>query len=176
MAAISKVTYAGSTLIDLTNDTVVPSSLLKGATAHRANGDAITGTLDPSPTLQSKTVTPSETEQTASPDNGYDGLSSVKVEAIPSSYIGSGISKKAAQTYTPRATAQTIPAGQYLSGAQTIAGDTNLVAGNIKRGTSIFGVAGTYEGSVSVKFYTGTDAPAASVGNEGDWYLQTEEA
>ncbi|MCX4249726.1 MAG: hypothetical protein OSJ65_08235, partial [Bacilli bacterium] len=34
--------------------------------------------------------------------------------------------------------------GQYLSGAQTIKGDANLVAANIAKGKSIFGISGTY--------------------------------
>ncbi len=54
---------------------------------------------------------------------------------------------KAAATYTPGTSDQTIASGQYLSGAQTIKGDSNLVAGNIKSGVSIFGVSGTYSGS-----------------------------
>lgn len=49
---------------------------------------------------------------------------------------------KAAASYTPGTSAQTIAAGQYLTGAQTITGDANLVAANIKSGVSIFGVAG----------------------------------
>ncbi|WP_407308540.1 hypothetical protein [Desulfosporosinus sp. SB140] len=49
---------------------------------------------------------------------------------------------KSAQTYTPGTAAQTIAAGEYLSGAQTIAGDANLVTSNIKKGISIFGVSG----------------------------------
>ena len=57
------------------------------------------------------------------------------------------IYQKAAATYTPTTTNQTINAGQYLKGAQTIKGDANLVASNIKNGVTIFGVAGTYEGS-----------------------------
>jgi len=53
------------------------------------------------------------------------------------------ITTKAAATYTPGTTAQTIAAGQYLGGAQTIAGDTNLRPANILSGVSIFNVAGS---------------------------------
>lgn len=98
------------------------------------------------PNLQTKTVTPSESTQTVSPDSGYDGLSKVTVNAISSTYIGSDVTKKSAATYIPKTTNQSIASGQYLSGTQTIKGDANLVAGNIKSGVSIFGVTGTYTG------------------------------
>lgn len=99
--------------------------------------------------LQAKTATPSESTQTISPDSGYDGLSSVTVNAVSRTYVGSGVTKKAAATYTPKTSDQSIAASQYLSGAQTIKGDANLVAGNIKSGVSIFGVTGTYTGGES---------------------------
>ena len=63
--------------------------------------------------------------------------------------ITGSITSKSAQTYTPSTTDQTIASGQYLSGAQTIEGDADLIAGNIKSGVSIFGITGTYEGSTT---------------------------
>lgn len=94
--------------------------------------------------LQSKTVTPSENTQTVNPDSSYDALSSVTVEAISNTYIGSSVTKKSAATYTPGTSNQSIASGQYLSGAQTIKGDSNLIASNIKKGVTIFNVTGSY--------------------------------
>lgn len=73
-------------------------------------------------------------DQILSGANAYAGGMNI-VGTIPS---------KTAQTYTPGTSNQTISAEQYLSGAQTIAGDADLVAGNIKSGVNIFGVAGTF--------------------------------
>lgn len=39
------------------------------------------------PKLQTKTVTPTKSQQSVSPDSGYDGLSSVTVNAIPDNYV-----------------------------------------------------------------------------------------
>lgn len=57
--------------------------------------------------------------------------------------LTASVTTKAAATITPGTSNQSIAAGTYLTGAQTISGDANLIAGNIKQGKSIFGVAGT---------------------------------
>ena len=54
---------------------------------------------------------------------------------------------KSAQVHTPTTSDQIIERGSYLTGDQTIKGDLNLVASNIKKDVSIFGVVGTYEDS-----------------------------
>ena len=94
------------------------------------------------PSLQSKTVSPSTSAQTITPDSGYDGLSEVTVNAISPT--------KGAQTYIPTTADQTISSGRWLTGAQTIKGDANLVASNIRAGRTIFGVEGTYPPHYSI--------------------------
>ncbi len=42
--ATNKVVYSGRTLIDLTGDIVTEETLLRGYTAHRADGTQIVGT------------------------------------------------------------------------------------------------------------------------------------
>lgn len=127
--------------------------------------------------LQEKSATPSTSEQEIFPDSGYDGLSKVTVDAIPSAtqatptisvsssglitasstqsegYVEAGtksatkqLTTQAAQTITPGTSNKTISSGRYLTGTQTIKGDSNLKAANIKKGVSIFGVAGSFEG------------------------------
>lgn len=108
--------------------------------------------------LQSKTVSPSESAQTVKADNGYDGLSQVTVNAVSKTYVGSDVTKKSAATYTPGTSDQSIASGQYLNGTQTIKGDSNLTAANIKSGVKIFNVTGSYAGSSS----SGTDTSDAT--------------
>ncbi len=113
-----------------------------------SSGTAGTITVSGSATKQlatqaAKTVTPSTSEQTAIAAGTY-ATGDVKVAAIPSSYVKPATTVDA-KTYTPsRNTATIIAAGTLCLGAQTIAGDADLVAANIKKGVSIFGVTGTY--------------------------------
>ena len=41
--ATNKVVYSGRTLIDLTDDTITEEALLRGHTAHKADGTQIVG-------------------------------------------------------------------------------------------------------------------------------------
>lgn len=156
--------------ITTTDATASASEIMNGETAY-VNGNKVTGTFSidselstqddliaqiqaavdslpeagcGEPTLQSKTVTPSTSSQTVTADSGYDGLNTVTVNAIPSTYV-KPTSTKAATIYTPTTSNQTIAAGTYCSGIQTIKGDANLKAENIKSGVSIFGVSGIAE-------------------------------
>lgn len=112
---VNKVEYDGSTLIDLTADTVTPASLAQGYTAHDASGAPITGSLNTA--LRSDSVTPSEDEQTVTPGSGYYGLSQVTVEPIPSNYVGSGIARKSSTDLTVSGATVTAPAGYYADSA-----------------------------------------------------------
>lgn len=178
--AVNKVVFGAVSIMDISDSTVTADKLAKGVTAYDKAGEKITGTMEASsaPTLQEKTVTPSTSAQSITADNGYDGLSKVTVNAMPTAtqatpsitissdgkitasatqsagYVAAGtksatkqLTTKSAATITPSTSNKTIASGTYLTGTQTIKGDANLVAGNIKSGTSIFGVTGSYEGS-----------------------------
>jgi hypothetical protein len=69
-----------------------------------------------------------------------------KTAYVDGNKITGTIPSQAAKTITPTKSSQTaISAGTYAAGTVTVAGDSNLTAGNIKKGVSIFGVDGSYE-------------------------------
>lgn len=83
----------------------------------------------------SKTVSVTPTVSAGYVASGTAGNSSVSLTA--------SVTTKAAATITPGTSAQEIAAGTYLTGKQTIAGDSNLVSSKIVYPNSIFGVQGS---------------------------------
>lgn len=91
----------------------------------------------------------------ATPSVSIDSSGKITATATQSAgYVAAGtksgtkqLTTKAAATITP-GTANKTAVGKnvYTTGVITVAGDADLVAGNIKNGVNIFGVAGTYTG------------------------------
>lgn len=143
---------------DATAKDVVEGKTFTSAAGLKKVGTHVCSGGGTSPNLQNKSVAPSESAQTVTADSGYDGLLQVDVDAIPSTYIGSNVTKKAAATYTPGKEAQTIAAGQYLEGDQTIAA--------VPTETKEITVNGTYT-PTSGKFFSQVTVNVPSSGGGG---------
>ena len=72
----------------------------------------------------------------------------------------SGVKTKAAATYTPGTTNQIISSDQYLLGNQTILGDADLVAGNVRAGVILFNNA---QGEIKGTFSADATANAGEI-------------
>lgn len=116
---------------DVSDTTATAGDVLNGKEFYAADGTKTQGTIT-NKSSSDVTVT----------DN---------VVTIPSGHYAAQVQKtvgttQAAQTITPTTSDQTIASGKYLTGDQTIKGDSNLIAENIKKDVQIFGVTGTHEG------------------------------
>ena len=104
--------------VSLEGDTVTPAVLLNGYTAHNAQGQAIVGTASGGGggSYQAKTgINPSTSSQTITPDDGYDALSSVQINAMPSLTLPTSASASATSGYTSKATIGRSTSDQYIN-------------------------------------------------------------
>ena len=132
--AISKIIYKssssaqGETWMDLTQDTVSDASHIRSSyVGHLNDGTSAIGSYSGgSPSLQAKTnIAPTTSSQTITADAGYDGLSSVQINAMPSGTAG-----------TPTATKGTV-SNHSVSVTPSVTNTTGYITGGTKSGTAV---------------------------------------
>lgn len=150
--AINKVIYGGTTLIDLTGDTVTADKLLSGYKAHDKSGASITGTC----TYDSDT-----TDATAAASE----ILSTKTAYVSGSKITGTMPNRGAVTAVidDLEDIYTIQNG-YHDGSGTVSIDTTeaakLIPANIRQGVTVLGVEGTMSGQEDVHAQAKTVTPA----------------
>ena len=109
-----------------------------------------------------KALTPSETAQ-----SGIDvtNFKTVSVDAISSTYVGSGVTKKAAATVAPSTSEQTVCAsGVYTTGEQKVSAITPSIVGNLDASSFAASIVAAIEGKgVTVPDGTLLDGMAALI-------------
>ena len=152
--AISKVVYGGNTLMDLTADTVTKDKLLKGYTAHGADGEPITGTCEYDANTQDATATEAEI---LAGKTAYNKAVKITGTMKNNGAVAGKISTKAGK--------YTVPQG-YHDGSGTVQIDSTeqakLIPSNIRDGVTILGVEGKMSGSEGVKPQSKTVTPTTS--------------
>ena len=114
--------------------------------------------------LQAKTVSPSESQQIVGPDTaqGYNGLSAVTVNAISSSYVGSGVARKTSSDLGVNGATVTAPAGYYASSAST-----SVASGTVTAPSTISGTAASVSTGTNTLTLTKTVSVTPSVTTAG---------
>lgn len=160
-------------IIELVPETITVSANTQLQTFTPSTGNGFTEVKVNAITLQDKTVTPTNSQQTVYHDSNYTGLNSVTVKAVDATadsnikaenikedvtilgVTGTFAGKKidSYKTATPTTSYQTIRPDEGFDGISyvnvnpvTYNIDSNIKAANIKKDVNILGITGTYEG------------------------------
>ena len=151
---VNKVIYGGTTLIDLTADTITAADLQSGVTAHDKSGATITGTN----TYDSDT----------SEDNAVvaEILSGKTAHARGTALTGTMPNNGSVSgTITTVTGEYTVPLGYHDGSGKvgiSVTEQSKIVAGNIRQGVEILGVTGTMSGSEDVNAQSKSVTPATT--------------
>lgn len=161
--AINKVIYGGSTLIDLTSDTVTAADVQSGVTFHLPSGAVGTGSC--AYDVDSSDCTAVVAEVLTSKTFAKGG--SVLTGTMPNRGSVTGTISTKAGTYTI--------ANGYHDGSGTVSisstEQAKIIAANIKSGISILGVTGSYSGEgVSAQSKTVTPSTSSQTVLPDDGY------
>ena len=152
--AISKVIFGGETLIDLTADTIKADKLLKGYTAHGADGEVINGACTFDANTQDATASAAEI---LAGKTAYNKAVKVTGTMKNNGAVTGTISAKTEQ--------YTVPQGYHDgSGKVSIATaeQAKIIATNIRQGVTILGVTGTMSSTEGLKAQSKTVTPTAA--------------
>ena len=145
---------SGEVLIDLTADTVKENNLLKGYTAHGADGEPVVGTCTFDADTQDATA--SDAEILAGKTAYVKGTK--KTGKMPNNGAVSG-------KITTKAGKYTVPQG-YHDGSGTVAIDSaeqaKIIPENIREGVTFLGVTGSMTGSEGIKSQSKRVTPSFS--------------
>ena len=161
MPAMTLPTAASGTASGTNKATISPSTSVQYINIPTGyNASAARYTLSAMPTMtlptaasssssgtSKATIQPSESNQYINIPTGYNSAGAYYlIAAISNTYVGTGITRRSSSDLTASGLTVNAPAGYYQSAATKTLTDANLVADNIKKNVSIFGVTGSYEG------------------------------
>lgn len=151
---INKVIYGGTTLIDLTADTITAADLQSGVTAHDKSGATITGTNTNDSDTSDDTAVVAEILAGKSAHARGTQLTGT----MPNNGAVTGTISTVSGEYT-------VPLGYHDgSGKVSISAteQSKIIGDNIRQGVEILGVTGTMSGSEDVSAQAKTVTPSAA--------------
>lgn len=151
MAKVSKIIFGDEVLIDLTADTVKAEKLLKGYTAHGADGELVNGTCTFDADTQDATAT---ADEILFGETAYNKGNKLTGTMPNNGAVQGEITTKAGQ--------YTVPEGYHDGSGKVGISSTEqakLIPENIRKDVVILGVYGEMTGTEDLKAQTKTVTP-----------------